>query len=35
VLIEDNESGKSSILLALDLVLSNSRHRLATLLMVD
>jgi len=31
VLIGDNESGKSSILLALDLVLSNSRHRVETL----
>lgn len=31
VLIGDNESGKSSILLALDLVLSNSRHRVETM----
>lgn len=31
VLIGDNESGKSSILLALDLVLGNSRHRVETL----
>lgn len=31
VLIGDNESGKSSILLALDLVLSNSRHRVEAL----
>jgi putative ATP-dependent endonuclease of the OLD family len=31
VLIGDNESGKSSILLALDLVLSDSRHRVETL----
>lgn len=31
VLVGDNESGKSSILLALDLVLSNSRHRVETM----
>ncbi|QZY82871.1 ATP-binding protein [Klebsiella sp. CTHL.F3a] len=31
VFIGDNESGKSSILLALDLVLSDSRHRVETL----
>jgi DNA repair ATPase RecN len=31
VLIGDNESGKSSILLALDLVLSDSRHRVDAL----
>ncbi|MFV9671517.1 ATP-dependent nuclease [Pantoea sp. KXB25] len=31
VLIGDNESGKSSILLALDLVLSDSRHRVEAL----
>lgn len=31
VIIGDNESGKSSILLALDLVLSDSRHRVETL----
>lgn len=31
VLIGDNESGKSSILLALDLVISDSRHRVETL----
>lgn len=27
ILVGDNESGKSTILLALDLVLSDSRHR--------
>ncbi len=31
IFIGDNESGKSSILLALDLVLSDSRHRVETL----
>lgn len=31
ILIGDNESGKSSILLAMDLVLSDSRHRVETL----
>jgi predicted ATP-dependent endonuclease of OLD family len=31
VLIGDNESGKSTILLALDLVLSDSRHRVEAL----
>lgn len=31
VLIGDNESDKSSVLLALDLVLSGSRHRVESL----
>lgn len=31
ILVGDNESGKSTILLALDLVLSDSRHRVEAL----
>lgn len=31
ILVGDNESGKSTILLALDLVLSGSQHRMETL----
>lgn len=32
MLIGDNESGKSSVLLALNLVLSGSRHRVVSLI---